>query len=386
MNRVFVSYTGHRIERAKIVHALREHGINPWRDADNLNLGDATTDTILAELVDCSGLVLWINRDLFDSEYVRRVELPAIDRAARTRPLRIVPVFDGLSPGEGSELVSRMGYEIGDNHGHVVDPRAAPSTTAAAIAAEYVRGHVHNAYTAGTDPVVRMVTYDDTAALREGAVLNFDWRHHVAEGTITEDVEGRLRSALAASTGALKSAYGTCEVTVAVKAHLSLAVALGHAFSQPTGCTLRLHRPDGDWTVPAEQAGVPVLCETTGGLGPVDAGGAAIGVSVTRDVNAGLTEHVAQGNRYRHRIILSPETGPGRTTVDSSATANAWARQVADVLTATADRHDVDHIALYLATPVELAVMIGWWANATGRTKLMDWAKTGPYRRLWEIL
>lgn len=385
MNRVFISYTGDRIERVEIVHALREHGINPWRDVENLHAGDPTTDTILRELADCSGVVLWINESIIESPYVAKVELPAISTAARNRHLRIVPVFDGMTPEEGSALVSSMGFEIGDNNGHVVRPDADPPATAAAIAAEYLPGHVNDALEAGAEPVVRMVTYDDTAALRDQAVLNIDWRHHLTDGALTADVGRRLRSALTVSTGALKAAYGPTQVTIAAKAHLSLAVALGHAFSQPTGCTLRLHREDGDWIVPSDSGDAAPLDETSDRQGPVDAGRAALSVSVSRDVDAGVTAHVAAGTRYRHRVTLAPADGPDRDALNGPATANAWAGQIGDVLTRLADQHDVDRTDLFLATPVELAVMIGWWSNATGHVDLMDWAKTGPYRRLWGL-
>jgi hypothetical protein len=41
---------------------------------------------------------------------------------------------------------------------------------------------------------------------------------------------------------------------------------------------------------------------------------------------------------------------------------------------------------VFLATPVELAVMIGWWSNAAGNNNLMNWtAKTGPYTRMWTL-
>lgn len=385
MNRVFISYTGDRIARAEIVHALREHGINPWRDVENLDVGDDTTDSILAELADCSGVILWVNEPIIMSVYVEKVELPAISRAARSKRLRIVPVFDGMTPEEGAELVSRMGVEIGDSHGHIVDPDADPPTTAAAIASRYVSGHVNDARAAGADPVVRMVTYDDTAALRDRAVLNLDWRYRLTNASLTPETERRLRFALAAATRAMKAAYGPSQMTIAAKTHLSLAVALGYAFAQPTGCTLRLHREDGDWTTLAEPQNTPPLDQTRDRRGPVNTGGASVEVSVTRNVDAGVAARIAAGNRYRHRIILTPSEGPGRTTVDGPETANTWARQIGSVLTEVADQHDVDHTELFLATPIELAVMIGWHANAAGRIALMDWAKTGPYRRLWNL-
>ena len=58
----------------------------------------------------------------------------------------------------------------------------------------------------------------------------------------------------------------------------------------------------------------------------------------------------------------------------------------ADAIVDLADRTDVDRVDLFLATPVELAVMIGWWTNASGRIDLMNWAgKTGPYERMWTL-
>ena len=48
-------------------------------------------------------------------------------------------------------------------------------------------------------------------------------------------------------------------------------------------------------------------------------------------------------------------------------------------------RH-VEHVDIFLATPVEVAVMIGWWTNAAGNINLMNWTgKTGPYARMWTL-
>lgn len=385
MNRVFISYSGNRIDRAEIFYALREHGINPWRDVESLALGNDTTETIESELGDCSGVILWINEDLLQSDYVARVELPTISRVHRRRPLRIVPVFDGMTPGDAAERVSRMGVEIGESNGHVVDPGAVHVATAASVAAKYTKGHVQGARATGAEPIVRMVTYDDTAALHDQAVLNLDWRHHLTDGSLTSAAEQRLRSALAASTAALKASYGAREITLAVKAHLPFAVALGHAFSQPTGCTLRFHREGGDWITVQDRCEVPTLDEQHPARGPVTAGRASVEVSVTRDVDTGVAGYVGEGNRYRHRIVLMPVDGPGRGSVNGADTVNGWARQIAETLIRVSDLPDVDQTDLFLAAPVELGAMVGWWANAAGHIGLMDWGKTGPYRRLWAL-
>ena len=96
--------------------------------------------------------------------------------------------------------------------------------------------------------------------------------------------------------------------------------------------------------------------------------------------------YVGAGHRYRHRLAFEPREGADRESIANDAAANLWARQVADAIVGLADRGGVDRVDLFLATTVELAVMIGWWANAAGAIGLMGWrGKTGPYERMWTL-
>jgi hypothetical protein len=81
---------------------------------ERLHDGDLTTETIEAELSRCSGVILWVNEWVFGSSYVQKVELPAIARAVRRRGVRLVPVIDGLDPGEASRRLSEIGFGLGD--------------------------------------------------------------------------------------------------------------------------------------------------------------------------------------------------------------------------------------------------------------------------------
>lgn len=388
MNRIFISYSGNRIERATLFYSLRDHGLNPWRDVESQDIGDATTEVIEGELAACSAAILWINQNVLNSDYVATVELPAIARAWQKSGLRIVPVFDRMTAEQASDEISRLtGIEIGNMNGHHIDGNLSPEANVAEIGRRLVRAHIHDARSRGEPPILRLVSYDDTAGLREQAVLNLDWRHRLASGRLEPSDESHLRTALAAATGAVKDAYGACEVTVAVKAHLPLAVAMGHAFNQPSGCTLRLHRDDGEaWTATPAPAADHALQQEEALKGPVDTRVASLEVSITRDVEAGVNAYVREGNRYWQRWTFKPLRGPGRDTVDGSQTANAWAHQIATALTTLADRHDIDRVDLFLAAPVEVAILVGWWANAAGRVDVMNWEeKTGPYRRMWSL-
>ncbi|MEZ5175148.1 MAG: SAVED domain-containing protein [Acidimicrobiia bacterium] len=175
-------------------------------------------------------------------------------------------------------------------------------------------------------------------------------------------------------------------MTLAVKAHLPLAVALGHAFARPTGCTIRLHRRDGDdWVACAVHMSENDLIREEALKGPVQARVASLEASISRDVEAGVLAFVRQGNRYRHRLTLKPVGGPSRSAVDGSDTADSWAHQIGATLVTLADRSDIDRADLFLAAPVEVAVLVGSWTNAVGEVLLMDWGKTGPFSRMWSL-
>ncbi len=380
----FISYSGGRHTRLELVYALREHGVTPWRDVEDLDVGDQTTETIEEELARCSGVILWITDRLFGSAYVTEVELPAIARAARSRGLRIVPVFDGMGPSEAADRISAFGVEIGESNGHVVHPRASVTRTASEVASRYVRGEVRAAVRSRRLPVVRLVSYDDTAPHREDAVLNFDWRHRL-DAPMGADTEQRLKRALDASTRALKAAFGGCEILLAIKAHLPLAVALGQAFAEPTGCTLRMERGEQVLTLSRDDVQpIDRLQELSHLRGPVTAGAAAVEVAVTRSTEAGVTAYVAEGHRYRERVEFVPASGPGRDAMSGLAQCGAWARQVGDRVSDLGTRYR--HVDLFLACPVELAVGIGWWTNAAGPVNILNWeGKTGPYTPMWHL-
>jgi hypothetical protein len=49
----FISYSGERGPRAQLDSALRELGVTPWRDVEDLDFGNRTTDAIEAARADC---------------------------------------------------------------------------------------------------------------------------------------------------------------------------------------------------------------------------------------------------------------------------------------------------------------------------------------------
>lgn len=180
-NLTFISYSQQRDRRVELVKALAEHGITPWRDVENLPAGRPTRQEVEQAIADCSGAILWLSADAPESDYVCDVEAALLRHELERRGILLMPVFDGYTPSEArSALVQRTGLDLGEQHGHAVDPDTEPAVEARQIAAAYVASHVRQLST-DERARIRAVTRADTASDREDADLNFDWRANAQE-------------------------------------------------------------------------------------------------------------------------------------------------------------------------------------------------------------
>lgn len=387
-NKVFISYSGDRADREHLVVALKEAGVRPWRDVEDLPAGASTRDTIERELTRCTAAILWINEWALSSDYIRDIEAPLINEAIATRGIQVVPVADGLGIGEAlRKFQDSTGYAFSDHNGYELDTTLRPEIEAGTIASWYVTSHVSKAAEAGADPVVRFVTRDDTATHAAEATLNFDWRHLFGD---TGQDDSRLRKAFglfSQSTKALLEAFRPGEVTVAAKTHLPVGFAIGHAFRRTTGAhpVMNAHgsqwRPTNDPTTPADPLRESVL--------PADTASdrAALEIHVSRDITTAVRDTMrSTGRSYRRHVRLAPADGPSQWALSSNAQANAWARQIQEVLERLSCEPNVRHVDLYYAGTIELAVLIGTWLNAFGAVTVHDFDKgNGVYRPMWTI-
>ena len=387
----FISYANSRPVLAQLAHALRRHGAPPWRDEDSLPLGGRTRDEIEAELARCDAALLWLSEDTLRSAYVLNVELPAIQRHAERRGLRVVPVFVGMEPRQAADKLRELtGIEIADNNGHVLDPSATVESEAAVIAARYLDTTLRDAAEGpARPPVVRCVTRDDTAQRREEADVNFDWRTEYGNAPLLPDSEvlQQLQFALTHTTSSVNARFPAGAVELELKCHLHIALALGHAFRKPTGMLPATRVGDLWWPVEDLPAFIDGALTEGRSVGPPGVDRAAVLVSLTRDVTPGVNQTVAtSGRRYEQRIALTPSTGPGQHTVPDPTTANAWAQQVADAMQRLRDQRSHAEIDLFMAAPVQFAVMLGWRLNAAGPINVYHWrGNQGPYDLAWTL-
>lgn len=389
---VFLSYSGDRPRVSQLATALRRHGMCPWRDADALPLGARTQAEIEAELSDCRAAMIWLTRQTLASDYVTRIELPTVFAEHDRRGLEIIPLFVDWAPGADASAAVRdaVGREIGDHKGHHVDGSARFESQCDVIAGAYARA-VLGRRSSDTEPrVIRCVTRTNAASGLAIADFNFDWTtEYPSSGTLPDfATEESLRSALArVADEVLGTAQGR-GIDLHAKCHLHLGVALGHAFRRPTGAAPRFQVDSTWWSCEAlgpddDVDPLAVICTH----GPAAATRASVEVSVTQDVGPGVDQTISgTGTIYRTRTSLRPPFGPGQTVVTHSVVANAWAEQIAEAIRAASKQPGVTDIDLYIAAPLQLAVLLGWRLNAVGRVHIQHWAgNAGPYQRVWTL-
>lgn len=390
---VFISYSKDPEAVATLTTSLRRHGLRPWHYAESLLIGAPTREDIESELAKCRAAILWLSKGSLASDYVTKVELPAVFRHQVERGLRILPVFVDWPFGEEAEEAVRAacGHEIGNHNGFKWDRDLPAPPQARAIAALYARTLVADlASEESWRPSIRCVTRTNAASGLDSASVNLDWvPEYPSDGSLPADeVALDLSRALQALGDAVLGSGRPGPLDVYARCHLHVGVALGHAFRRTTGMNPRLNVAGDWWSVEATAAEGSILdLARTDTSGPVTATSVSIEVSITQDVRPGVTQTIANtGAPYRRRTHLRPVKGPGQQSLDTQLQMNAWAEQVAEAVRTTTQEPGIVEVDLYLACPLQMAIAIGWRLNAAGVVRLHQWVgNTGPYQWVWTL-
>ncbi|MGH8908450.1 MAG: SAVED domain-containing protein [Egibacteraceae bacterium] len=391
MKQVFLSYRRTDAEAVSTLErALQEAGLRPWRDVTSLPAGSPTEQKIRDALAtECSTAVLWLTRQTLGSTYVMGIELPAMLDAAEAKRLGFVPVFVDMAVEEAAQAVFNLtnGRSISGYTGMVAQPGEDTATLARRVAAAVVKAHLDRVWdrSAPTPPKVRAVTFGSPDR-QDDCVLAFDWSQAYRDGAIpSPDEQAMLKAALSGSSEPLRAARTPVHLDMNVR--LSVGFAFGHEFRSTTGMVPRIaYSRDEVWAADASARGADPLVEDDIEYGPPDGADVAVEVSITGTVKRDVRAFAALRDQpFRTHLRLQPASGPGGSSLPDALHANVWARQVRERMAQVRDQVGADEIALFLNSPLALAVLIGWWSIKTGPVTFYDWGDTGPYRPGWRI-
>lgn len=352
---------------------LRLRGIPVWRDRREMTFGTYNEDRA-REGIDsiCSGFALYYTDAVLDSDFILKVELPAMDK--RRRRGAPPPFFAGavLRRAGGFESAAAElaratgGINLGTALGaHVSseDFDADLRRAANAILDAYLESELDG------EPAIRIETRGEVPNSEE-VPLHLCWcpllDHDIA--LHPEQLWDRqLLPALADLHEALDRADSPRLLRVRGRLHLSAAFALGWEFRQPSGWSLELEHefvPANTSIFGVQDHGWRMNIEP----GPLDGEERLlVCLHATQDVAEAMREHRRALPPARATLHVYPPSGePARDAVDL-AQANSLAAGIAEEINRARREHQTTETHLYLACPWPLAALLGWHLSSSGR-------------------
>ncbi|HLY31599.1 MAG TPA: SAVED domain-containing protein [Ktedonobacterales bacterium] len=416
---VFLSYRRKDLEHTgegeelsqveRIERYLKACGLRVWRDLTTMKDGEVFHADVASAIADCDVFLLYLTPRAIESEqgYIWTHEVSAaLARERKGERIRIIPVFHGVKEDAvkaiADGLYSSLGYQPLADHEGIPLPEKGDeplSQQSLRLIAKRVLKAGFEAYLtrigAGSDHEAWLhfwagPQYETLQSAHYD--LELDWhdlfRRVEPTGELLYPTQDQWRDlflpALDDMVDILNRANISKIVHVFSKVRYSAAVTFGFAFRNMASVQLHLEREnarDGrqTWSTavspyddePLEEIPMPGFGRES--LAEV----ALIEVAITSEISEQEARKDAQalGLLPRYRVQLKAKS-PGRGSVKGAADAMAKAQQIRQYIHRLRKEHGVQHIHVFIAAPVELAILLGHQLNATGRITVYDYANS----------
>lgn len=393
---VFLSYTWTERDPDEVDlldTSMRLRGVPIWRDRREMSFG-TYNETRVREGIErlCSGFALYYTEHVLSSDFILKIELPAMD--ARRRRGSPPNFFAGAVLRRGGTFteaaeelrVAADGISLGESlGGHVTDEDfdADLRTAANQILAAYLRAELD-----GEEVTMRVETRGELPN-SDPSLLHLCWcppLDHDPELHVEEAWERQLLPALADLQAGLEAVEAPRRLRLTGNLHLSAAFALGWQFRQPTRWSLALDHQ----FVSCETALVaPVSHGWRISVEPGPTGGderLLVCLHATQDVANAMREHCRELPPARATLHIYPPSGePQRTSVVPEQ-ANELAAAIAAEINRARGEYGTTSTHLYLACPWPLATLLGWHLSSSGRLVMHEPdVDRGSYRASCEL-
>ncbi len=251
-NPLFLSYSSKNTPEVDSLDLeLCRRGVVFFRDRKNLGVGRLTDTQIEEAARNASGFIFYLTEEAARSEWVRERELELALEAVRRRPdVLLIPVFQD-EPGRVTELMLAntdrpelfKSFDFRQRHGHIHNLKAV-GRGRIGDELRQVAGDVTKAVAglASKSPGQKLRLALSTRGGLDGHPGSFDlfldWSQDFpADGSppSTATCEKALKPALEDVRNAVKEALGKRTLHVALKSHLTPALALGYRFGRTEG-------------------------------------------------------------------------------------------------------------------------------------------------------
>ncbi|MDF1500747.1 MAG: SAVED domain-containing protein [Anaerolineales bacterium] len=378
-------FIAHSSRNAPEVHALadelRLRGIVPWVDKQGgLMVGDhSEVEARRAIREDCFGLLLYASREVFESEFVRDVELHEARLVKAQRPeFLLFAVPSRMDFGRLRELSqSQYGIDLSTYHSVPVDTGSIPESQGH-IAAEVMTRFLSDRLKNDVASIDLQFSTRDLMPDEDNDLLRIDGTALVGRDPCSENNWNRLTKGLRDIKARLAAFSGRPRLRVHGSKHLTAAFILGRVFAQfdvdIRQTPLEYWRIDlavdkaspFDVQVERNEAGVPILIfEIRSGV---------------KNVRGGVDAFIESYNIVpRLRLRLDPNHKP--LDVDNRL-CRQMTDQAYDSLESTLSEAGFlpEEIHIFAAVPQTMMVMLGMAFRGIPAVVLHEWTGTAYCR------
>lgn len=376
--RNFISYRRSRLdEAARLVRALRVHGVPCWQDVEDLG-PHGTEDQVRETLGDpaTASALVWITPDVADSAFILGIEAPLIDERARRDDgfFGLLVAAGGLEPEEAGtifgERLAGADPRWWNIERVVSDPLDAGE--AASLARRLARLRleaVHRRLATGLPLRVGLHAWRPAPARPAGMALQLDWSEAFRDPHFPEPAAWRdeLEPALEWIVTTLATRCPDRTVQVEGKMSLGVAMALGYHLRHTAGVGVVFrHEHRGawsDWSAAAPPEDSRLLVETDR-RDPASPDVALI-VSATKPVEAAFTNSRGFLPAFRG-VVRATWPGVAAGAVMSPGQGRDIAERVLRALTTAVTEWSPPRdrrIHVFMSAPTPLAMLIGQQMN-----------------------
>lgn len=389
--RMFISYRRlpDRTEEAILVrNALRDRGIQTWRDIDNLE-SKPTEDELIKILKDndTAGAILLIAEEVADSTMIKYVEAPRIFNRHRENDQFIIkPVLIGVNYEHANDLLNApAGFQnLGNWNLFKLNDKFITTENAISIANQILKARLKQISVQYEGAPLDIRIHTRGTPNPEFNALSHDFSSYFNGREATLDAYIKIEQAFKDTTDAIAATQGNAEIIAGGNAALPIGVLFGSIFSPLRKFKVRwLQSLAGHneecWSLDVGQSDIKI--QTQEFLGDTGSEDVVLALGISANIEHAVKEFINQSNLSpRASIYTQLETGSlAQGTALSPQDGLSITLQTIDAVRNLKDELMLKRINLHLfmACPLAMSVLIGQKLNTISKCAVYEHTPTG---------
>lgn len=370
-------------EALRLRNALRDRGIQAWRDLDNL--GAEPTEQELTEVLqdpNTVGAILLVSPEVRDSPIIRNVEARQIfRRKAEDSAFLVLPVLLGVDYSAADDVLgSPAGFQNVNNWNlHYVPDGELSEQQARHVAGDVLR-HRTSAMAAAEDiDELQVGLYSRRVAGAADSPLRFDFADYFEGRSCPDGTFAVIEMALVDAATAITESIPARRIAGQGNASLPIGALFGAVFSPLAGLDLSWLQvfngmPAERWSHNVNASSLEAKVRVV--EGDVEAADIVLAFGISANIEESVARYLrAMKTPYRIALHAGPSDGAVKQGVallpgDGVSLVNAAidaVREARDDLGLTRSR-----LHLFLACPLSMAVLLGQKLNTFGQCALYE--------------